>query len=297
MLFERQPLGYHKRPYALTSESLALLGCLSLLLFLGSANAQVTNPSTGDTIARYCSNGVCNTGGTPVINHTATNHVLTFPKIKPNLIGIQLSSTCFTYAKNNMKSSCFNYKDLLQFDNTNQYLAGKFTDKPYFHRLPSPVKNFWAFLDQNAVMVDPSREFTINAKMIIVNPQNFTWIDPSEDGLKGGQLARYHENRLMNGCDEAQVSSNYTLIRDTIIYMSSNCTVTSFNNTKTITQKEIPFTYNNPYSSLHLSSYLGTIFNHHSYFTGNHTASGLGPSNCITHKCTYTDPYAKQGYK
>ena len=299
-MFERQPQ-IPKHMLALTStESYLMLGCLSFILFFGSAYAQVANPSTGDTIAQYCSSGTCHTATVPQINRTSiNNNVLTFPAIKSNLIGIQLSSTCFTYAKNNMSSTCFNYKDLIKFDNTDKYLAGKFTDKPYFHRLPSPVKNFWAFLDRGVVMVDPNNDFTINAKMIIINPKNFTYIDPSEDQVNGTQNGKYHVGRLMNGCSEAQVASNYTLIKDTIIYMESGCTMTSYNNTKTIPLKQTPFIYINPYSSLRLDSYLKSIFHGHQFFSSvNRTmAGGLGPSNCLTHHCTFTDPYAKQGYK
>lgn len=294
-MFERHPQ-IPQHSFALTSTVL-MLGCLSLFIF-NSAYAQVANPSTGDTIATYCSSGTCHTpGGTTQAVAPPTHNPLSFPAIHPNLIGIQLSSTCLTYLKNNLNSTCLTYKDMLSLDNTNKHLAGDFTNIPYFHRLPPVVKNFFAFTNSPMVMVDPNNEFAIQAKMIIVNPQNFTWIDKSEDGLNGGQIARHHIDRRMIGCEEAQVSSNYTLIRDTIIYMESGCTVTSFNDTKLITQKEIPFSYNNQYSTLHYESYLEKIFHNHKFFNSYKPTGGLGPMNCINHKCTYTDPNVKVGYK
>lgn len=295
-MFERQP--YHKH-FALTStESILMLGCLSLVLFLSPAYAQIVNPSSGNTIAKYCSDGVCHTPGGMI--QTITQNVTqetSFNAPHPNLIGIQLSGTCLTYAKANMNSSCYSYKDLITLDNTDKFIAGKFIDIPYFHRATPLVKNFWAFTNSSLVMVDPNNSFTLNAKMIIVNIKNFTWIDKTENGTSGGQSVKYHIDRRMSGCDEAQVSSNYTLIRDTILYMESNCTVTNFNDTKVIKQKDIPFSYKNPFSTLLYSSYIKLITHGHTSSVSNHTAGGLGPSNCITNKCTYTDPYAKVGYK
>ena len=288
---ERQPP--HKRH--VIPITISLMGCLSILL-ISPVYAQVTNPTNENTISKYCSSGTCSTGPIINFNYSAiqSSNSLKFP----NLIGIQLSQACITMLKNHINSTCLTYNDLKQFDNTNPVWSGQWVDSPYYHRLNPKVKNQFSFNlnnQPNTVMVDPDSSFMAYAKMITVENGNFTWINPNDQSI-GGLTTLTHVDRYLLGCDNAIVAPNLSLIQDTIKYLESSCTTTSFNDTKLNTHTEIPFSYNNPYSTLHLSNYLSSFLHGHSYFNATETTAGLGPSDCIHKQCSYTDPYKKVGY-
>ena len=311
---ERQPP--HKR-HVIPITALIILGCLSI----SSSYAQVSNPSTGDTIAQYCSNGICHTPGTTkIINRTSiqihpvqTNDTIGSVKLTQSCvgnvcsnvvssiqqlgtIGIQLSQVCLREAMNNLTTGCLNYKDLKPLDNTIPFFAGQWIEKPYEHRLLPKVKNHEVFNPNPwAIMVDPNPDFTTTAKMIIVDT-HFTWTNQNDSSDRGLQMKSYEDRYVSDNCDEARVGPNLALIQDTITYLESGCTSTNMNVTKIISQKEIPFSYENPYSTLHLQSYLQSFLHGHNYFTGNQTSAGLGPGDCIHKQCSYSDPYKKAGY-
>lgn len=310
---ERQPP--HKRH--VVPITISLMGCLSILL-LPSSFAQVTNPSTGDTIAQYCSSGVCHTPGTnPIINKTSpqiqpikNNDTIGTVKLTKSCIenvcgqvtssiqqlgkiGIQLSQVCLADLKNHLNSTCLKYSDLKQFDNTNPLYAGLWVDKPYEHRLNPKIRNHENFNPNPwAIMVDPNPDFTTLAKMIIVD-NHFNYTNQNDSSNRGLIMKVYQDRYVSDNCVEARVGPDIALIQDTINYLESGCINTNMNTTKIITQKEIPFSYDNPYSSLHLDTYQQSILHGHSYYNGNKTGGGLGPSDCIRHQCIFKDPYAK----
>lgn len=314
---ERQPT--HKR-HVISMITISLMGCLSILFLLPNISAQVSNPSTGDTIAQYCSSGICHTpGATQIINKTSrqiqpvqNNDTIGTVKLTQSCIGnvcgnvslvkqlgkigIQLSQVCLADLKNHLNSTCLKYSDLKQFDNTNPLYAGLWVEQPYEHRLNPKIKNHENFNPNPwAIMVDPNAEFTTLAKMIIVDT-HFNYTNQNDSSNRGLSMKVYQDRYVSNNCVEARVGPNIALIQDTINYLESGCTSTSMNTTKIITQKEIPFSYDNPYSSLHLNSYQKSILHGHSYYNGNKTSGGLGPNDCIRHLCSFTDPYKKVGY-
>lgn len=300
---ERQAFNYHKlKPIPI----IALLACLSI----SSAYGQVTNPSTGDTIAKYCSNGICHTPGGPTVKltqnslsvqpapeATAVGKVkLSQPCIGNNCskvtqvkqlgkIGIQLVPICITELKNHINSTCLDYNIIKPFDNTNPLWAGLWVEQPYEHRLNPKIKNHENFNPNPwSIMVDPNPDYTINAKMIYVNNDNFTWINPDQTSNKGIVMITHMNRYVSPNCNDATVAPNINLINDTIFYLESGCKTTSYNDTKIITQKEIAFSFNNPYSSLHYKDQVSSV----------KKTGGLG--NCISQQCSYTDPYKKSGW-
>jgi|SRR6185437_1814580 len=300
---ERQAFNYHKlKPIPI----IALLACLSI----SSAYGQVTNPSTGDTIAQYCANGICHTPGGPtlILNKTSPSLQptpvqtpvgkvkLSQPCIGDNCskvtqvkqlgkIGIQLVPICITELKNHINSTCLNYNIIKPFDNTNPLWAGMWVEQPYEHRLNPKIKNHENFNPNPwSIMVDPNADYTINAKMIYVNNDNFTWINPDQTSNKGIVMITHMNRYVSPNCVEATVAPNLSLINDTIFYLESGCKTTSYNDTKIITQKEIAFSFNNPYSSLHYKEQVSNV----------KKTGGLG--NCISQQCSYTDPYKKTGW-
>lgn len=315
---ERQPS--HKRH--VIPITISLMGCLSILFLMPSSFAQITNPSTGDTIAQYCSSGVCHTpGGTTVINKTSpqiqpvqNNDTIGSLKLSQSClgsvcsgvvnqvqqlgtIGIQLSQVCLRDAMFNLTTDCLNYNDLKPLDNTNPIYAGQWVSEPYEHRLPPKIRNHDVFNPNPwAIMVDPNPDFTVSAKMIIVDT-HFTWTNQNDSSDRGLSAKSYHDRYVSDDCMEARVGPNLTLIRDTINYLESNCTATTINVTQFSNQTEIPFSYNNSFSTLHLDTYLKSILHGHTITTNSSmTTGGLGPTDCIRHQCSFTDPYKKVGW-
>lgn len=266
-----------------------LLGCFSILI-PGIVFAQVPNPSEGDTVGKYCSSGVCNSGTGPTLtpaNYTSMaatpiGHIkLSQPCIGNNCnnikqvtqlgkIGIQDSLACLTEFKHHINSTCLPYDILKQFDNTNPIFSGLWVDQPYEHRLKPKVKNHENFNPNPwVIMVDPNPDFTLNAKMIYVVDKSFTWINPDDTSVKG-LLMKTHVDRFVTiDCNEATVAPSIPLINDTIHYLESGCTSTSYNDTKPIIQKEIPFSMDtiNIKQQQEIKS-----------------AKSI-TANCITHKC------------
>ena len=304
-MFERQP--FHK---PVPSIAISLLGCLSLIILIPSSYAQVTNPSTGDTIAQYCSNGICHTPGGPTTIITRnSSSVQAAPQATPigtvklsqpcignycntvtqvtqlGKIGIQLTNVCLTDLKNHLNSTCFNYNDLKVFDNTNPLWAGRWVEQPYEHRLNPKIKNHENFNPNPwVVMVDPNADYTLNAKMIYVADKSFTWIDPNDASNKGLAMKTHVDRYVSPNCMEATVAPNLVIIDDTIKYLESGCTITNYNDTKIINQKEIAFSYDNPYSTLHYQAQLKQV----------KATGGLGL--CLQNQCNIKDPYKKVGY-
>lgn len=316
---ERQPP--HKLN-ALPITLMTILGCLSILL-IPQVSAQVANPSTGDTIQTYCSSGICHTPGGPTTIITRNSSSQQVPpqatqigtvKLSQSCIGnfcsklnqttqlgkisLKISQVCETLLKNNMSNTCLDYKVLRIFDNTNPIFSGKWIDQPYFHRLPPLIRNHEIFNPNPwAIMADPNSDFQINSKLITVEDGSFPWVDKNDSSV-GGLVTKTHVDRYVTSdCNEALVAPDLPLIQDTITYLESGCTTTTYNDTKLTTQKEIPFSHNNQFSSLHFTDYLKNILHGHSSDNTNRTAGGLGPSLCINGKtCDFKDPYRKIGY-
>jgi len=312
MSLERQP--FHKR-YPLGT--LSLLGCLSIIILIPYANAQVTNPSTGSTIAQYCSNGICHTEPVPPRNTNASATPTASPigsvKLSQSCIGnncsksiqvtqlgkigIQLSQVCLMDLKNHLNSTCLNYNDLKDFDNTNPLWAGLWVEQPYEHRLNPKIKNHENFNPNPwVVMVDPNADYTVGARMVTVD-NHFTWTNQNDSSNKGLALKSYVDRYVSDDCQEARVGPNLSLIKDTIAYLESNCTANTMNTTNITTQVEIPFSYNNPYSTLHYEDLIKKVTHGHTTTTNStRVTGGLGLGDCIHKVCSYTDPFKKSGW-
>jgi len=198
---------------------------LSILFVIGWVHA-----SYGSTISLYCADGVCHTSGITAIKKANIVKTQSIHKI-----GIQLSQSCITLEKNHIKSNCLTYDKLKQFDNSNSLLGGVWVNDTWYHRLNAHVKNAYQFynLKEYLVMVDPDSSFTTGSKMIIVQSNNFAFMNPFQT-VGSNHTATSTNNRYVSNCAEAQVISNIDLIKDTIAYLENNCTSTQYNTTKII---------------------------------------------------------------
>lgn len=248
----------------------------------------VPNPNpVHSTIQLYCQDGICHT--TPVaktpVKGKATISARQIIPTQNKYIGIQQSQVCKNLITSKSESSCLGYLDLVPFDNTNPLWAGRWTmDDNYYHRLAPKIKNHYEFNNNTfVVMVDPNPDFANRARLITVTNENFTYVD-QKDGSVGGINMTSHINRFVDpSCRSATVAPIAWLVNDTVHYLESNCTKTLFNGNVTTTQKEIAWSYDNPYSSLHLKAMTDSIKH----------SGGLG--DCRYVKCP-TDPYKKVGW-
>ena len=245
-----------------------LLVIISILALVFGSTFLLQSYAEPNTITKYCTNGTCQT---PNISNTITPGGYIAP---PNYqkIGIQLSQSCINLERAHLKSNCLTYDKLIQFDTSKLSFSGLWTNQTYFHRLPSHLKNAYNFPQTTlTIMVDPDSSFVKNAKMIIIQSDNFTYTNPDEAISKNHTRNEYH-NRFVSGCSEAIIAPNINLVNDTITYFNSNCTVTNYNTKITHQIKETPFSFNNPYSSLHYKDMLNQI-------------KKTGYGNCITKQC------------
>lgn len=203
--------------------------------------------------------------------------------VKTYLIGIQDSQVCLTLMKNHMPNHCLSYDILKPVDTTNSLISGNWVSFPYYHREKPRVIDHYRFTNNAwVVMVDPNPDFTTKAKMITVTNDNFTWVNTDET-VKDNRVRVEHVNRSVStSCNEATVAPILWLVKDTIQYLESGCTVTKYNDTKVM---YVPI----PKIDLFGSSW------YHNYLWLQQ-AKQL-KQNCIQ-KCNVTlnDPNVKSGY-
>lgn len=186
-----------------------------------------------------------------------------------NIIVIELSNSCLKMVKNNMTKSCLTYKDLSAFDTTDTKYSGKFIDdKGFFHRGKPLLKNHEIVYKKSPdiiVCVDCPGKVSLYARSIVVEPNGFTYKLGSDKKMIDNTRFVYHD-RYVKDCSEARVSSDMDLVKDTIEYLKSGCTVTQFNEKETIVK---------PYSKV---SYDGLWYQHQKFLEDAKKLKGI---NCL----------------
>ena len=274
-----------------------------MVLFVGvhSSYGQVADKTIGGIIVpkftstqnAYCNNGVCATSPIP------TNPNYTHSTSKYPILLIKLSNTCEILDKHNM-TGCPSVKSLIPYDTSNRLVSGNFISNNGIYTRESPkIKNNWLayqYSNHKIVCVECYFDFTATAKsqQIIINPNTFSYVNKTESESKN-VIYNYY-GRYMQGCDTATIGNIPGLLDDTISFMLNGCVKTNFNNTQINPRPVHQVNYYSPFSTLNHDSYLKTIFSGHTYDFGNKTMGGRGPSDCITHKCNFIDPYKKLGY-
>ena len=268
---------------------ISCLGIVFLSLSLGIVYADQS------TISKYCNNGTCSTGSVTILPSNYTYSSIHLP-----VLLISYSQTCENMIKNHIKG-CTPIDDIIPFDTSNQYVSGKFVKQGNDTIRTSPqVKNNWLYYKYAPKKVTCFEctfdiSSTLESQQIIIEPTSYSFVDKNANIVK--DKWSYLNDRYMQGCDVATISSKSGLLKDTIHYMLSDCKQTNFNGNVTNLVHQTPWDYNNPFSSLLQKSYLKNIIPNHSATNTNHTSGGYGPSLCINGKtCEFKDPYAKKGY-
>ena len=123
------------------------------------------------------------------------------------------------------------------------------------------------------------------------------WYLTNTNEINAG-IVVYHDWYADDSCNTVTIHYSKERYDDAIAYLKSGCTSHAYNGSTTTIIPNHPFSLTSPYSSLQQDTYLKQIFHGHKTLTNENMPStgGLGPSNCITQKCSYTDPFKKKGY-
>lgn len=210
------------------------------------------------------------------------------------------SELCQKMIQNHINSTCPTDDKLIKYDTSNQHISGKFVNKNgIVIRTNAQVTNHYQFYTKETVCVDCTGNLSSPDlfKMIILEPHGFTFIDKYQTVSSNSWNS--YTDRSMQGCNTATIAYSDALLNDTITYLESECTKTSFNNNSTHTIQSHPFSLSSPFTSLPLDYYKEQIFHGHKVLTNEvmPTGGGLGPGLCINGKtCDFKDPYKKAGW-
>lgn len=255
--------------------SLFLIGILSSNAYAQVADQTVAGiivPKVTSTQSKYCIDGKC-----------ATDKVITPAKFvkstsKLPILFVSLSTTCEMMNKMGVKG-CLSQDEIIKFDTSNQAISGKFIKQNGIIIRDKPqIKNHWIFYTdytKTVICVECSYDFNAatKAKQIIIQPNTFTFINKT--AVSNNHTWKSFSNRFMQGCDVSTIASIPGLLNDTISYMLSGCTKTSFNDTQIHIIPQTPFVFDNPYSSLHYKAVTDHI-----------KTARIG--DCMIHQCSQT---------
>lgn len=160
-----------------------------------------------------------------------------------NSIGIRLSQTCITLIKNNMSSTCPDYRILqeLDFDTSHKYSGEiKFFDG-YWHREPF-LKNdhmIYDLKDEYNIFLDPSGDISQRVRMITIT-SGFNQYLLAEDLKKHNDVRTIHKDRFVSDCNDALINANTWLetLADTINYLRTGCKGTLLNTVEEFTDEK-----------------------------------------------------------
>lgn len=242
------------------------------------------------------------------------------------LIVPDYSESCSRMIQLKDYSECPPLSELMKKDTSNQEISGHFVmqkDGTYIREKPE-VQNHYQFytnMTDKKVCVGCPVDLSLSDKIqqIIIVPtgfsftnHEFTTVTTNNTYTNGvndsfyitntneiaASIVVYHDWYADPSCNTVTIDYSEERYQDAIDYLKSNCMSHAYNSTTTTLIPDHPFIMNSPFSSLAEDTYNQQIFNGHKQISSyNQTnTGGLGPGNCINTKCTYTDPYKKQGY-
>lgn len=150
---------------------------------------------------------------------------------KVKLLGIQLSRSC------QMSDNCIKYSDIIHLDTSNQYASGKFvTVNNDTFREKSPFEKSWRFYDNDPtprIFIDPPQGMNDVIKMITVTNILPIYFEPGDLTINN-QTRSYSENRYVDNCRKALITSDLVLLNDTIKHFQNDCGVTEIETRVTV---------------------------------------------------------------
>mgnify|MGYP001427311115 CR=1 FL=1 len=151
-----------------------------------------------------------------------------------NSVGVNLSATCIILLKNNMTTTCPDYRTVLalNLDNSHKYSGNFSYYDGYFHRNKALVKNDYTLYDfgKYNIIIDPSHSVKERIRMITIQP-NFNSYLLIDDMHKSNNTRIVHKDRYVDSCNQAYINADTWLetLSDTINYLRGGCTGTLLN--------------------------------------------------------------------
>jgi hypothetical protein len=230
-------------------------------------------------------------------------------QIKYPVINIEYTQTCKALLKEGITHSCPTLDKLIPFDTSNQRVSGKFVNGTHgWYRTLPQLKNAYQFYTTPTICVDCMIDANSQSSMqsIWIEPIGFSYTQHTFTGTtvtnyelnrtgglipytstvneQNAGLLVYHDKFVDGSCLSAEIVYDNKTIPDTIKYLKGGCADKTYLNTTQTKVPNSPFSFANPYSSLHLKQMVSAI----------KATGGLG--DCIRHHCSYTDLYKKDGW-
>ena len=216
--------------------------------------------------------------------------------LRYHILAVEYSEGCQTMINHNLTSSCPVLNQIWKYDTSNKYISGNIilSHGKYIRSNPQ-IKNDYLWYNDSKTIVCVDCNLPLDKpdvfQTIFIEPSSFVYINKTQTLNNTNTWTSFSNRYVSPDCISSTIGYSDFLLNDTINYMLSNCTITNIHNNQTNFIKQTPFQYNNPFSSLHMQTYLKELMHGHDFFNGNHTLGGLGIGNCINIKCDYKDPY------
>lgn len=208
---------------------------------------------------------------------------------KYNLILVLESEGCKRMLENNVTGSCPSIDQLIPFDTSNQAVSGKFfkNDKGVWERENPHLKNSWLYYQYyNHKVVCVECNFNLFnpdlTSVVFIEPSDFVWIDKFESVGSNHTYSSFHGRYVTPDCLQATLAYSYNLMADTIYYINSGCTKTSFVNNMTM---------NTPN---HFVNYTSSDLYLRQQWLKNE--SSLKTKDCRVYNCDIKDPHSNPNW-
>jgi len=158
-------------------------------------------------------------------------------------IGIQLSTTCITMIKNNLKTNCPTYEEILLLfpDNSNRKISGDFVVKDGFlQRDFTPYLNqldLYRYETKLLMFIDPPSDILEHIKLIVIE-SSITEYKIVGQTITNNTLLIGTGRSENSDCSEVKITASdwQLLLGDTVYYVKHNCNK-AFTNYDPITKK------------------------------------------------------------
>ena len=159
-------------------------------------------------------------------------------------IGISLDRTCLTLIKENMRTDCPTYGEILMLfpDTSNKIFSGDFIIKDgLLQREFPPIKNHLNYYSDKppVLWVDPPAD-TMNKIKSVTIYKSLPLYEVTGSKQKANNTLIFGKDRYVNpNCSQAKISADKwpVLLGDTIQYLQSGCKKTNFESITKIYQK------------------------------------------------------------
>jgi hypothetical protein len=211
------------------------------------------------------------------------------PLTKFNILAVEYSTGCSTALKHNVTTSCPTLDKIWKYDTSNTKISGKLLlSNGVFSRSEPQVKNHFQWYGGMPMVVcidckvDLARPGIV--KTIYLESSDFIYIDKTQEVKNSHTVYSYQKRSVTPDCYSATIAYNDTLLSDTIKYLLSNCSITSFNGTMSSSIKQTPSDFKDCISC-----------NQKAYDDA--SLKIVKAQNCIIHICkTPTDPFKKAAW-